>query len=43
MNVSELFTKEKYQITEFIIKIKNKTVCESRDTAKEPALVAITS
>lgn len=41
--ISELFTKKKYQITKFIIKDNNKTVCESKDIAKMEAIVAITS
>lgn len=41
--ISELSTKKKYQITKFIIKDNNKTVCESKDIAKMEAIVAITS
>lgn len=43
MKVSELSTKKKYQIIEFVIKINKKTVSESRGIATDQAPVAITS
>ena len=38
MNVSELSKKKKYQISESIIKMKNKTAGELRDIANEQGL-----
>lgn len=43
MKVSELSTKKKYQIIEFVIKINKKTVSESRGIATDQAPVTITS